>query len=235
VWIRVGGSRPHSFAYSKRRGFRNALPLFLAYDLRRRVDTCRRVGATRTISSLMVDPHVRRRVACGDMCDVRAGSLFIFTSQLQSNPQKPVALLLFSEETRHLGTPQRVEREVKLSKCIFSNQRDGGGTAPQGETKARCHRRQNPHTYLTLHNIRIGKTPVGWAGSKQEAGQPERGIVSPGLVSFGGTPLSDLERSPSWTADGGRWSACQSDRRSKGPREKGHAQKDRRESGHRDL
>ena len=111
----------------------------------------------------------------------------------------------------------------KSTQSLFSK---GTAAVPrQGKTKARCHRRQNPHTYLTLHNIRIGKTPVGWAGSKQEAGQPERGIVSPGLVSFGGTPLSDLERSPSWTADGGRWSACQSDRRSKG----------RRESGHRDL
>jgi hypothetical protein len=43
------------------------------------------------------------------------------------------------------------------------------------------------HTHTFTHNIRIGKTPVGWAGSKQEAGQPERGIVSPGLVSFGDT------------------------------------------------
>ena len=46
------------------------------------------------------------------------------------------------------------------------------------------------HTH-TLHYTQYTNretTPVGWAGSKQEAGQPERGIlVSPGLVSFGGT------------------------------------------------
>ena len=46
---------------------------------------------------------------------------------------------------------------------------------------------KTPHTYLTLHNIQIGKTPVGWAGSKQETGGPERDSPSLGVVSFGGT------------------------------------------------
>ena len=154
-------------------------------------------------------------------CTRRLSVYIHFSTPIQSSKAGRIAFIFRGDSPpKHPATVRERGKAVK----VYSATKGTAAAPRQGKTKARCHRRQNPHTYLTLHNIRIGKTPVGWAGSKQEAGQPERGIlVSPGLVSFRGSvaPLSDLERSsPSWTADGGRWSACQSDRRSKGRGEK---------------
>jgi len=84
------------------------------------VDVLTRVGATRitVYSSLVVDPHVRRRVACGYMCVVRALSLsFIhFSTPIQSSKAGCIAFISRGESPpkHHHATGRERGKVVKV-------------------------------------------------------------------------------------------------------------------------
>ena len=139
-------------------------------------------------SSLMVDPHVRRRVACGDMCVVRALSLFFihFSTPIQSSKAGCIAFISRGESPpkHHHATGRERGKVVKVYSAK-GRRRHRAKVKPKGAVPPKA---KPTHIPSTQYTNRETTPPVGWAGSKQEAGQPERGIlVSPGLVSFGGT------------------------------------------------